>query len=76
VVNDFLLDPALAAKLGAKGRYWMSRTLLELGQLLEDSGRLDEEQRAYQLIIDNKLGGTEQAQAKLARFRTLEGAKP
>jgi TolA-binding protein len=76
VTNDFLLDPALAAKLGAKGRWWISRTLLELGQLLEDAGRLDEEQRAYQLIIENKLGGIAQARAKLARFHTVEGAKP
>jgi tetratricopeptide (TPR) repeat protein len=75
VANDFLLDPAQAAKLGAKGRWWISRTLLELGQLLEDAGRLDEEQRAYQLIIDNKLGGMAQAQSKLARFHAAEGAK-
>jgi len=76
VANDFLLDPALAAKLGAKGRWWISRTLLELGQLLDDAGRLDEEQRAYQLIIDNKLGGMAQARAKLARFHPVEAAKP
>ncbi|HVU17742.1 MAG TPA: tetratricopeptide repeat protein [Candidatus Didemnitutus sp.] len=76
VAHDFLLDPALAAKLGAKGRWWISRTLLELGQLLEDGNRLDEAQRAYQLIIDNKLGGTAQATLKLARFRQLETRKP
>ena len=76
VVNDFLLDPAQAAKLGAQGRYWVSRSLLELGQLHEDAGRLDEAQRAYQLIVDNKLSGGAQAQAKLARFHATGGAKP
>jgi len=76
VVNDFLLDPARSARLGAKGRYWISRTLLELGQLLEDAGRLDEAQRAYRLIIDQRLGGSAQAAAKLARFQRAEGAKP
>jgi TolA-binding protein len=73
VVDAFLLDPAQAGKLGPKGRYWLSRTLLELGQIHEDAGRLDEAQRAYQLIIDQKLSGTAQAQAKLARFRAAGG---
>jgi len=77
VVDGFLLDPAQAAKLGANGRWWMAKTLLELGQLLEDAGKLDEAQRAYQLILDNKLGGAAQATAKLARFRLpAEGTKP
>ena len=69
VVESFLLDATQAARLGATGRWWLSRSLLELGQIHEDAGRLDEAQRAYQLIIDNKLSGAAQAQAKLARFR-------
>ncbi len=76
VVDAFLLDTAQAAKLGTKGRYWVSKSLLELGQIHEDAGRLDEAQRAYQLIVDNKLYGIAQAQAKLTRFRTTGGAKP
>jgi TolA-binding protein len=68
VVDAFLLDANQAPKLGAKGRYWISRALLELGQIHEDAGRLDEAQRAYQLIIERKLTGAAQAQAKLARF--------
>jgi tetratricopeptide (TPR) repeat protein len=76
VVDAFLLDPAQAAKLGAKGRYWVSRALLELGQLHEDAGRLDEARRAYQLIVDQKLAGAAQAQAKLARFGAPGGTKP
>ncbi len=73
VVDGFLLNPAQAAKLGAKGRYWLTRTLLELGQLHEDAGRRAEAQRAYQLIIEQGLPGAAQAQAKLARFT---GARP
>ena len=75
VVDAFLLDATQAAKLGAKGRYWISRALLELGQIHEDAGRLDEAQRAYQLIVDQKLSGAAQAQAKLARFGA-GGTKP
>lgn len=68
VVQAFLLDAAAAEQLGAKGRYWISRSLLELGQIHEEAGRLDEAQRAYRLIIERKLSGAQQAQAKLARF--------
>jgi tetratricopeptide (TPR) repeat protein len=35
VVTGFLLDTGQAADLGAKGRYWMARTLLEIGKLDE-----------------------------------------
>jgi len=73
VVQGFLLDASQAAKLGAKGRWWVSRSLLELGQIHEDAGRLDEAQRAYQLIVDNKLSGAALAQAKLTRFRPAVG---
>ena len=76
VANDFLLDSTNAARLGAKGRWWVARALMELGQQLEDSGRIDEAQRAYHLIVDNKLTGLAQAQAKLARYRPPEGTKP
>ncbi len=72
VVDGFLLDATQSAKLGAKGRWWTSRTLLELGQLLEDAGRLDEAQRAYQLVLDQNLSGAALAQSKLARFRAPE----
>ncbi len=73
VADAFLLDPAMAAKLGANGRYWVCRALLELGQIHEDAGRLDEAQRAYRLIIERKLTGATQAQEKLAR---LGAARP
>jgi TolA-binding protein len=76
VVNDFLLDPTQAAKLGVKGRYWVGRSLLQLGQIHEDGGRLDEAQRAYQLIVDNKLNGVAMANAKLTRFRASGGTTP
>jgi hypothetical protein len=75
-VQGFLLDPGQAAQLGAKGRWWVSKSLLELAQIHEDAGRLDEAQRTYQLIVDNKLSGTALAQAKLARFRPAGGTAP
>jgi cellulose synthase operon protein C len=76
VVDAFLLDAGQAAKLGAKGRYWVAKSLLELGQIHEDAGNLDEARRAYQLIVDSKLGPVAQAEAKLARYRATGGSKP
>lgn len=76
VVQGFLLDAGQAASLGAKGRYWLAKSLLELGQIHEDAGRLDEAQRAYQLIVDNKLDGTAIAQSKLARYRPAAANAP
>jgi TolA-binding protein len=76
VVDAFLLDPAQAANLGAKGRWWVSKSLLELAQILEEGGQLDEAQRAYQLIIDNKLSGVALAQSKLARYRPAAPTAP
>jgi hypothetical protein len=73
VVNSFLLDPARAAELGGKGRYWMSRILLELGDLYEREARLDQARQAYQLLLDQKLPGGMLAQRRLARF-SREGA--
>jgi tetratricopeptide (TPR) repeat protein len=69
VVNQFLLDkPETAAQLGTTGRDWMSRTLTELGDLLEKQGRLDEAKIAWQAVITAKLPFDSVAKAKLARF--------
>jgi tetratricopeptide (TPR) repeat protein len=68
VMNTFLLDPARAAELGAKGRYWMSRVLLELGDLYEREAKLDQARRAYELLLREKLPGETLAQQRLARF--------
>jgi hypothetical protein len=76
LADGFLLDASAGARLGPTGRYWMARALLELGQALEDAGRLDEAQRAYQLILDHDLGAAAQARAKLARFRVGTEARP
>ena len=69
-VNTFLLDPGKAAELGAKGRYWMARVLLELGDLYEKEAKLEQARRAYELLLQQKLPGETLAQQRLARFRT------
>ena len=66
VVFPFLLDRDHGAQLGAKGRYWMARTLLDLGTLDSRRGRPEEAKRIWTLILDAKLPGGELAQESIA----------
>ncbi|MDB6093607.1 MAG: Tetratricopeptide 4 [Verrucomicrobia bacterium] len=69
VVNEFLLkDPRQAAQLGAKGPFWMAKTLLELGDLFERQEKLEQAKEAWLLIIKTQLPGADLARARLARF--------
>lgn len=68
VVSRYLIDPAQASLLGAKGRYWMSRSLLELGDLLDKEGKADDASRVYMLIGDYQLPGQNLASARLEKL--------
>lgn len=70
VVSRYLIDPAQARQLGAKGRYWMARCLLELGELLERDGKADDASRVYLLIGDYGLPGQNLATARLEKLIT------
>lgn len=72
VVTPFLLDAAQEGKLSARGRYWLSRTLLGLGELFESQDRRDQATDAYQLLLRKGLPGASLAQARLNRL----GLKP
>ena len=74
VVSPFLLDPQRSEQLGAKGRWWMSRTLLELGSLYERQGQLEEAKRAWLLILQRGLPGGSLARARLTRYHLPESA--
>jgi cellulose synthase operon protein C len=75
VVNAFLLKPEWAAERKTTGPYWMSRTLLDLGTLLEQETKLEEARKAWLLVVESKLPGEALAKAKLAQFNPPE-AKP
>ena len=68
VVTAFLIDKKMAADLGSKGRYWMTRTLLELGTLYEQQAKLEQARDAWTLIIDTGLPGASLAKDRLGRF--------
>jgi TolA-binding protein len=79
VVHAFLLDDAaVAAKVldeHSRARYWMARTLVELGALYEQQEKLEQAKEAWLLILRMKLPGEALAKARLARFNLPE-AKP
>jgi len=75
VVDPFLVRPGGPEGLGPKGRWWIARTLLDVGSLFEQEGRLEEANRAWTLIIDTGLPGEALARQRLSRFH-LPAAKP
>lgn len=76
VVNEFLLAPEQARRLSDKGRYWMTRTLLELGALYEQQEKLEQAKEAWSLVLEAKLGyGEALARTRLARSGANGGEK-
>ena len=68
ILGRFLLEGEAATRLGATGRYWMSRALLELGALLEGSGELAEARRLYRKMVAYNLPGRNLAQSRADRL--------
>jgi TolA-binding protein len=68
VVAPFLLNGGRGAELGEKGRYWMAKTLFELGDLFERQGEVDQSVEAWKLIIKSGLPFAALAQSNLANL--------
>lgn len=67
MVTTFLLDDAQAAKLGPKGRYWLARALLRLGDSRRDRGDLESARNAYELVLTKNLPFAKLAREAFAR---------
>ncbi|MCC5882856.1 MAG: hypothetical protein JJU25_09515, partial [Halomonas sp.] len=67
-VSELLID-AQAGLTGPRGRYWLSRSLLEYARLQESEGKPGEARKAYTLILDSNLPGQSLAETNLARLR-------
>jgi tetratricopeptide (TPR) repeat protein len=65
VVQAFLVEPGASAKLQSKGRYWMARTLLELGSLLEQQKKHEQAKEAWLKILEAKLGQGYETEARM-----------
>jgi cellulose synthase operon protein C len=75
VVDAFLVKPDRPRELGPKGRWWLARTLIDVGDLFEQEGRVEEAKHAWSLIVDSGLPGEALARQRLARFH-LPAPKP
>lgn len=64
MVTRYLKDPVEAQRLGPRGRYWLSRALLELAQRLDASGESSEANDIYDVVIDYELPGRTLVQAR------------
>jgi tetratricopeptide (TPR) repeat protein len=72
VVDAFLVHPVGPNVLGSKGRWWIARTLLDVGLLYEKEGKIDDAKRAWQLWVDSGLPEEAIARERLARFHLPE----
>jgi cellulose synthase operon protein C len=68
VVDAYLVKPGGSGDLGPKGRWWVARTLLDVGALYEQQGKIEEAKHAWTLLIDSGLPGEALARQRLARF--------
>jgi len=69
LITTFLPDDTKMAALGAKGRFWISKTLFKMGDLYEKQSKREQAREAYDLIIKKDLPYAAQAQERLARFQ-------
>ena len=69
VLDQFLLNPSSQKRvLSGAARYWMSRSVLELGALLEEAKTSDEARIVYGLIEENNLPGRSLANARIEQL--------
>ena len=71
-VSRFLLDGNQAAQLGAAGRYWVARSMLALGDILEKENALVEARRVYRKLIAYNLPGRHIAISRADRLLDVE----
>lgn len=70
VYTRFLGDAPRAAQLGARGRYWVARALLALGQIEERANRPEKARLSYEAVLSHGLPGASFARGRLERFKT------
>lgn len=76
MLGRLLLSDSASESFMDRGQYWMSRTLLEMGELLKGMGDLDAAQRIYQKLIAYNLPGRAYAQDLLKRLEPGSDASP
>ncbi len=76
VITPFFIDAARPLPADAKRPYWLARTLIDLGSLLEKRENIDEARRVYVLLRDSNLGFGEAMAAERLEQLGVVAAKP
>ena len=67
-IERFLLNATSSNQLGVTGRYWVSRALLDLGTLLEETGSLLEARKIYLKLQAYNLPGRKLAENRISNL--------
>lgn len=76
VAEGLLLDPVMADRLGARGRYWMGRLLVRMAGVHEEAGRPEEAGEYYRMVVEKGLPGLALARARLDALALATLAAP
>jgi TolA-binding protein len=68
VIKKFLLDAKAGEATRATVPYWLARTLVALGELLQQRENIDEARRVYVLLRDSNLGYEDVANERLQQL--------
>jgi tetratricopeptide (TPR) repeat protein len=71
-ISRFLLDGPQAVELGATGRYWVSRSMLKLGEMLEKEGAPQEARKLYRKMVAYDLPGRQIAISRADRLIAID----
>jgi len=67
---------AEAGRLGTQGRYWLSRTIIELTGYLEQDGQLEQALRLYRRMLESGLPGETLARERIQRLMPQVAPEP
>ncbi|WP_146209200.1 tetratricopeptide repeat protein [Coraliomargarita sinensis] len=72
VASRYLFDSENAAALTSVGRYWLSRTIFSLGDLLEEGGEAAEAVKLYRKLVAFNLPGRSLALSRISQLQLAE----
>lgn len=72
ITARYMLDAQNALGLESVGRYWLSRTVFSLGEMLEEAGEVEEAKRLYRKMVAFNLPGRNLAMARVDRLQLGE----
>lgn len=72
VASRYLFDPQNASALTSVGRYWLSRTIFSLGDILEGKGESNEAGKLYRKLVAFNLPGRNLALTRISQLQLAE----